>query len=141
MDTSSICHKGIVKKISGNRLFVEIERHTACSGCHAKGACSAFNKRDEVIPISVAEPNLFKVGEIVQLSIKRSLGAKAVVIAYLCPFLVLITGLFLTYYFTKNELLSVGVAFGATVLYYLFIKKIDSRLQKQFSFFVSKIHE
>jgi positive regulator of sigma E activity len=80
------------------------------------------------------------VGEIVQVNMKQSLGNKAVVIAYLCPFIVLAAGLFLTYYLTKNELISVGVAFAATVLYFLGIKKIDKRLKKHFAFFASKIN-
>jgi len=63
------------------------------------------------------------------------------VLAYLCPFLALALGLFLTYFITKNELLSIGVGFAATALYFLFIKKIDNKLQKKFSFVVSKLNE
>jgi sigma-E factor negative regulatory protein RseC len=79
------------------------------------------------------------VGELVQVTLKKSLGAKAVVIAYLFPFMALSLGLFGTYYLTKNELLSVGVSFVATALYFLFIKKIDHRLKKHFTFFATKI--
>jgi sigma-E factor negative regulatory protein RseC len=137
----NICHQGIVKEITDNTLFVEIERSAACATCQAKSACMASNKRDEIIPVPTNEPDAFRVGEVVRVHLKKSMGAKAVVIAYLCPFLVLTIGLFATYYFTKNELLSIGVAFGATTLYFLFIKKIESRLKKHFTFSVSKINE
>ncbi|MCL2435612.1 MAG: SoxR reducing system RseC family protein [Lentimicrobiaceae bacterium] len=139
MSATGICHQGTVKEIKGNVLFVEIERSAACASCHAKGACLASQRKDEIIPIATNEPDEFQVGETVQVNLKKSMGAKAVVIAYLCPFLALILGLFGTYYFTKNELLSIGVAFAATALYFLFVKKIDERLKKHFTFFVSKI--
>jgi len=141
MDTPNICHQGTIKEITGNTLFVEIERSAACATCQAKSACLAPNKRDEIIPVPTNEPNAFQVGEVVRVNLKKSMGAKAIVIAYLCPFLVLTIGLFATYYFTKNELLSIGVAFGATALYFLFIKKIDNRLKKHFTFSASKINE
>ncbi|MCL2290363.1 MAG: SoxR reducing system RseC family protein [Bacteroidetes bacterium] len=137
----NICHKGTVKEIAGNTLFVEIERSAACATCQAKSACLTSNKRDEIIPVPTHEPDAFHVGEAVNIHLKKSMGAKAIVIAYLCPFLMLTVGLFVTYYFTKNELLSIGVAFGATTLYFLFIKKIENRLRKHFTFSVSKINE
>jgi len=139
MNTSNICQQGTIKEIKDNTLFVEIERSAACSACHAKSACLTSQKKDEIIPIPTNEPEEFQVGEVVQVNLKKSMGAKAILIAYLCPFLVMILGLFVTYYFTKNELLSIGVAFGATALYFLFIKKMENRLKKHFTFFVSKI--
>ena len=139
MNSTGICHQGTVKEIKDHVLFVEIERSAACASCHAKGACLASQRKNEIIPILTNEPNEFQVGELVQVNLKKSMGAKAVIIAYLCPFLVLILGLFGTYYFTKNELLSIGIAFAATAIYFLFIKKIDDKLKKHFTFFVSKI--
>jgi len=141
MNAPTLCHQGIVKEITGNTLFVKIERRSACATCHAKGVCLSADKKDEIITVTTNEPELFQVNEIVQLTLKKSLGAKAVVLAYLCPFLALALGLFVTYYFTKKELLSVGVAFVTTTLYFLFIKKMDSKLKKQFSFVVSKMNE
>ncbi|MCL2168231.1 MAG: SoxR reducing system RseC family protein [Lentimicrobiaceae bacterium] len=139
MNEPLICHQGIVKKITDSTLFVEIERSSACAACHAKNICISSEKKDEIIPVSVSNPNEFTIGELVQVNMKKSLSTKAVMIAYLFPFIALVAGLFITYYFTKNELLSIGVAFAATALYFLFIKKIDKKLTKQFSFFVSKI--
>jgi sigma-E factor negative regulatory protein RseC len=136
-----ICQKGTIKEIKGNILFVEIERKTACAACHAKSVCIPFVKKDEVIPIPIKQPEIFCVGEIVQLSLKQSLGMRAVIIAYLFPFVVLSLGLFLIYYITKNELLSVGVAFMVTSLYYLLLKKIDNKLKKHFTFSVSKTNK
>ena len=136
-----ICQQGKVKEIKNNILFIEIERHTACASCHAKTMCIPFDKKNEVISIPVTHPDGFQVGENIQLTLKQSMGTKAVIIAYLCPFLILSSGLFLIYYFTKNELLSVGVAFAATTLYFILLKRIDSRMKKRFTFMVNKNHE
>jgi sigma-E factor negative regulatory protein RseC len=141
METSNICHQGKVKEIRDHFLFVEIERSAACASCHAKSACFASQRKNEIVPIFTDEANTYQIDEIVQVSFKKSIGAKAIVIAYLCPFLVLSMGLFLTYYLTKNELLSICVSFVATALYFLLIKKMDNKLKKQFTFSVSKIIE
>jgi len=141
MSVSDICHQGTVKEIKEKVLYVEIERHTACAACHAQSVCLTFSKKDEIIPVPTNEPENFKVGERVHVNLKQSLGTKAVVIAYLFPFLVLAIGLFVTYYFTKNELLSIVVSFSATALYFFMIKKMDKRLKKEFSFFANKINE
>ena len=141
MSNTGICHQGVIKEIKENVLFVEVERLAACASCHAKTVCLAFTKKEEIIPVPTNQPEIFQVGERVQVNLKQSLGNKAVVIAYLIPFLVLTIGLFVPYYFTKNELLSIGVAFVATTLYFLFIKKMDKKLKKQFSFFATKISE
>ena len=139
MNGSSICHQGIVKEIKNNTLFVEIERRAACASCHAKSVCISFEKKDEMLSVNVNNPEAFQLDEAVQVVLKKSMGAKAVVIAYLCPFLVLSLGLFITHYFTKNELLSVCVTFVATTLYFLFIKTMDNKLKKHFSFSINKI--
>ena len=141
MSETAICHQGIVKEITNNVLFVEIERRSACASCHAKGVCGSFDKKEEVIAIPTHEPEAYQVGEQVQVNLEKSLGAKAVVLAYFCPFLALALGLFVTYYFTRNELLSIGVSFAATTIYFLFIKKIDNKLKRHFSFVVSKISQ
>lgn len=139
MSVSHICHQGVIKEIKDQTLYVEVERLAACASCHAKTVCLSFSKKDEIIPVTTNEPEAFEVGERVQIQLKKSLGAKAVVIAYLFPFLVLALGLFVTYYFTRNELFSIGISFVATALYFIFIKKLDNKLKKQFSFFASKV--
>jgi sigma-E factor negative regulatory protein RseC len=141
MNEAAICHQGIVKEITENMLYVEVERRAACAGCHAKSMCMTSEKKEEIISIFTNNPNEYQVGELVQVKLKQSLGAKAVVIAYLFPLLTLAFGLFVTYYFTKNDLFSVGVSFAATALYFLFIKKMDKRLNRHFTFVVSKINE
>jgi sigma-E factor negative regulatory protein RseC len=141
MNESAICHQGVVKEITDNTLYVEIERRAACASCHAKSVCLSSEKRDEIIQVFTNNAGAFQVGEVVQVKLEKSLGAKAVVIAYLFPFLALALGLFITYYFTKNELLSIGISFAATALYFLFIKKMDSRFKKHFTFVVSKTEE
>jgi len=141
MKSSNICQQGTIKNILGNTLFVEIKRHAACSGCQAKSFCPSSEKKEEIFPVPTKEPQLFQIGEEVQLTLKKSLGNKAVIIAYLFPFIVLTTGLFITYHFTKNDLISIGIAFVATTLYYLFLKKIDKKIEKHFSFSVNKIKE
>lgn len=139
MNAPLICNQGEVKKIEGSILFVEIERHAACAGCQSKHVCFGSERRNELIEVLTPDSREFQIGEKVEVSIRKSLGVKAILIAYLLPFLILAISLFTSYYFTKKELLSIGIAFILTALYYLLIKIIDKKLQKQFTFTVNKL--
>ncbi|MEG2069795.1 MAG: SoxR reducing system RseC family protein [Bacteroidales bacterium] len=133
-----ICKEGIVRKINPNDVTVEIIVSSACGGCNAKALCMMSEQKNELIMAKNLGNETFEIGETVSISMRESLGKKAVLIGYLFPFLVLIIGLFSTYYFSRNELLSIGIGIGLTVLYYLIIRLLNKKIDKQFIFYVSK---
>ena len=49
--THNIEHEGIVVSISDRKIVVKIMAQSACSGCHAKGACSAADLLDKLVDI------------------------------------------------------------------------------------------
>jgi hypothetical protein len=44
-------HSGIIENINGSNIRVQIIQESACSGCHAKGACSAADLKDKYIDV------------------------------------------------------------------------------------------
>ena len=138
-DHNQVCSQAVVKEVQDTYIIAEIVVQSACAACHAKGACGVSERKQEKLKIDLPNPEIFAVGEVVSVEMKQNLGMKAVVIAYLFPFIVLALGLFVTYALTKQELISVGVSFGLTAIYYFIISKLKDKFEKEFVFTVKKI--
>ena len=138
-DHNQVCSQAVVKEVQDTYIIAEIVVQSACAACHAKGACGVSERKQEKLKIDLPNPEIFTVGEVVSVEMKQTLGMKAVVIAYLFPFIVLALGLFVTYALTKQELISVGVSFGLTAIYYFIISKLKDKFEKEFVFSIKKM--
>lgn len=135
---NTICKEGIIRKIEGDEITVEITKSSACAQCHAKAICLPSNEQHDCITAKNIYNEKFEIGEVVTLTLRTSLGVKAVIIGYLIPFIVLMTTLLICYAITKNELISVLVSLLCTALYYLTLKFRNKKLEEKFAFFVHK---
>lgn len=75
-------------------------------------------------------------GEHVTISLKKSLGYRALFLGYLLPFLVLLTTLIITLAVTGNESLSALAAITTTVLYYYILYKNRELIKTSFRFYI-----
>lgn len=139
MTEDTICKEGIVRAIHGDQIEVEITISSACSECHAKSICiPSDHKRETVLAQSLYNEH-FEVGDKVHLVLKGSAGGKAVVLAYLLPFIVLMVALFGTYAITKSELAGVIVSVVFVVIYYIILKTQNKKIEQNFHFFVKRM--
>lgn len=139
MTENTICKEGIVRAIHGDQIEVEITISSACSECHAKSICiPSDHKRETVLAQSLYNEH-FEVGDKVHLVLKGSAGGKAVVLAYLLPFIVLMVALFGTYAITKSELAGVIVSVVFVVIYYIILKTQNKKIEQNFQFFVKRM--
>lgn len=141
MTEDTICKEGIVRAVNGDNIEVEIIVSSACSECHAKSICIPTDHRRETVTAQSLYGEQFKPGEKVQLVFKGSAGNKAVVLAYLLPFLILMIALFGTYAITKNELAGVIVSIAFVVIYYIVLKTQNKKIEQKFQFFVKRMPE
>lgn len=139
IEEHSICKEGIVHGIDGNNIEVEITISSACSECHAKSICMPSDHKQEFITATPLYGETFQVGERVALVLKNRAGQKAVILAYLIPFIVLMATLLISYAIFKNELVSVLVSIGFVALYYLILKRYRKKIDESFTFFVKKL--
>lgn len=125
-------HMGIIHAVHGRNIQVKILQVSACSGCHAKGACSSADMDEKFVDVD-AEGRKFEVGETVTLYGQASMGYLAVFLAFVLPFLLILAVLFLVGQFTSNEIVSGALGLGILIPYYiilsLFNKKLKSRLK------------
>lgn len=83
-------HSGVVKSVDSGRVFVEITSQSACGWCSARSACGMSEAARKVIEVRTPDAAQYAPGERVVVAVTRHMGATAVVLAYVVPFLVLI---------------------------------------------------
>ncbi len=135
-----IRHSGEVVATEGDRVRVRIVQASACSACRAKGFCASAEAQDKLIDCT-AEGETFQTGEQVEVLVQERLGMKAVMLAYVLPFVVIIVTLsFLTYYI-HNEAVTGIVALAAAACYFLVLGFASRKLKKVFTFKVIHLNQ
>ena len=164
-----IKHDGIIIALNEDgTALVRIVQTSACAACKAKAMCaSAESAEKEMTAVLLSDngrpmgygvldadkPLLeYKVGDTVEVMVQQKMGWKAVVLAYLLPFFVMLAVMFI-----GNGLLAMGdgatgllgdeakreavlgtVALCAMAVYYLVLGMFKDKLQKEFSFTARK---
>ena len=133
-----ISHTGTIKSINNQHLIVKIISETACTSCHAKGACSSAEQAEKEIQVSTTEGK-YIVGEQVLVVTSAGQGYTALFYAYLLPLLLLVTGLIVLLSITKNEATSAIGAIICLAPYYSLLWLFRHKIQDSFHFTVQKI--
>ena len=157
-----IKHDGIIIALNEDgTALVRIVQTSACAACKAKVMCaSAESAEKEMTVVLLGEEAMrregerrgFAVGDTVEVMVQQKMGWKAVVLAYLLPFFVMLAVMFI-----GNGLMAMGdgatgllgdeakreavlgtVALCAMALYYLILGMFKDKLQKEFSFTARK---
>lgn len=130
-------HAGVIHQIDGRHIRVQILQESACSGCHAKGACSAADMKDKFVDIE-SDGSDYKVGEQVTLYGQSSMGLFAVLLAFVIPFLIILLTLFILKNYIDNEAISGSIALGTLLPYFLILSFFNSRLKSKLKFQIKK---
>ena len=176
-----IKHDGIIIALNEDgTALVRIVQTSACAACKAKAMCASAESAEKEMTVVLLnqEPRTknqdasattdqtkvtslgsllltleaYKVGDTVEVMVQQKMGWKAVVLAYLLPFFVMLAVMFI-----GNGLLAMGdgeigllgdeakreavlgtVALCAMALYYLVLGMFKDKLQKEFSFTARK---
>lgn len=133
-----IQHKGIIKNITGSKLMVSIISQSACSACHANGACSVADIKEKEIEVNSASAK-FRQGQEVVVFMKESAGFKAVFFGYILPLIVIVAALVAVQSATNNESLAGLVALASLIPYYITLYFFRQHLKKIFKFEIEEI--
>lgn len=133
-----ITHEGIIEEINGDRITVRILQESACSSCHARGACMASDSKEKLIDIKDSS-GMFSVREQVVIEGKESIGYKAIFWAFLLPLIILIATLVLTTsYWHFSEIDAAVSALIALTPYYLLLYLLRNNMARTFQFSIKK---
>lgn len=133
-----IRHTGRVMSINGELAHVEITQLSACSACKARSMCMSAESQQKEMDVVMLEP--LKVGDEVEVEVRERLAWKAVLLAYILPFAVML-GIIVVLDFVTNwsEAVVGTLSLCGIALYYIVLSFFKGRLQKQFTFTGRKI--
>ena len=134
---SEIRHKGFVKTVNGDRMIVTIVNQSACSTCHAKGACTVSDYQDKEIEINEFSGN-YQPGQEVTVVFKESKGFGALLWGYVLPFLVVLITLIVVLEITDDELKAGLISLAVLIPYYTTLYFLRHHLKKIFKFEVEE---
>ena len=93
---------------------------------------------DKTLAIPSAQASYFEKGETVEVVTEQAMGIKAVVWAYVLPFLSVMIALLVLLQAGAGELVSRLTALGILALYYCVLYLLRHRLEKEITFKVRK---
>ncbi|WP_422083298.1 SoxR reducing system RseC family protein [Ulvibacterium sp.] len=85
-------HFGTISRIERNSLTVSLDENVHCGSCRAKGTCGIADSKEVVVSDSKGS---FALNEPVAVVLKKETGLKAVFWAYLFPFVLVISTLWI----------------------------------------------
>ena len=111
-------------------MRVKILQSSACSSCSAKSHCNVSETKEKIIDIHDKESaDCCSVGQQVMVCGTTSMGMKAVLLAFVLPFLILLFALFLSMELTNDEALSALVSLSTLIPYYLAIYLLRNKIR------------
>ncbi|TVQ92469.1 MAG: Fis family transcriptional regulator [Bacteroidetes bacterium] len=133
----NIEHPGIINRIEGNRIWVSIQPQSACGNCHSKSYCGMAEVAEKIVEVQPPSADReFETGQHVMISLKRSLGYRALFLGYLLPFLILIISLIILLSVTENETISALTSILLMVPYYLILYINRDKIKASFRFYI-----
>lgn len=131
-------HEGIVEQINGNHITVRILQQSACSACHAKGACMAADSKEKLVDVNDYSGQ-FRLHERVIIQGKESMGYKAVLWAFVIPLIILVAMVVLaTSVWHFGEIQAAITAILALTPYYLLLFLLRNKMANSFQFTIKK---
>ncbi|MBN1463349.1 MAG: SoxR reducing system RseC family protein [Paludibacteraceae bacterium] len=129
-------HLGVITMLTNGKAIVRIVQNSACSACHAKGACSAADTAEKNIEVMLTEGQSFQIGQQVIITGRSVLGFAAAVYAYLIPFVLLFATLLVVFEYTHSEQIAALASIGSVVFYYFVLYFFKNKLSKKFTFYI-----
>lgn len=136
--TKTVRHDGEIISITPKVVTVKIESSSLCAACHAKGACTAADKAEKIIEAVNIYNLKLEVGERVSVTMKRSLGIRAVVISYVVPLFILLFLLLTLHVLQLGELWTGLISLVGVGLYYLGLFLFKKQIASDFVFTIDK---
>ena len=123
--------------INGSSAHVQITQTSACSACKARTMCMSSESQRKEMDALMLEP--MKIGDHVEVEVRERLAWKAILLAYIMPFLVMMAVIAILDFTTSLSEAVIGtLSLCAIALYYLCLSFFKHRLRTQFSFTARK---
>jgi positive regulator of sigma E activity len=123
--------------VTSDSIIVNIVSQSACSSCHAQGACSVADFQDKEIEITHFSKQ-YRPGQEVTVVFLQSQGYTAIFWSYFLPFILVFATLIIGVSVTNNELIGGLLALAILIPYYITLYFFRHLLKKVFKFEVEE---
>lgn len=137
--SKNITHDGVVIKVDGEEVHVQIVQHSACSGCHARGACTASDSKDKII-IAQSGGVSYSIGDRVMLIGSNSMAWSALAYAFVLPMVLSLCLLFVVSNWV-GEAMACLCVLAMLGVYYFVLFLLRNKLATKFVFTLRPIAE
>lgn len=133
----AIEHTGFIEEISEKGIRVRFVSESACTSCHAKGACSAADMKDKEILVE-SDGQTYNTGQAVKIIMSQSQGNQAVLLGYVYPLLAFVFALLVLNTIGMEELKAGLISLAVLIPYYLVLIFFKDKINKRFNFSIRK---
>ena len=134
-----IQHSGTVLRVVGKTVFVRITSRSACGSCAARAACGLAEATEKVIEVETPSAANYQTGDEVLVGVRKHIGGKAVLLAYVGALVVLLATLIGATLLGVNEGLAVVITLGAVALYYGLLRLLRRQIENTIQFTITQI--
>lgn len=136
---ATIEHSGVVERTDGAVVRVRFVAGSACASCRAREACGMGESQEKIVDVATPEAASFAAGDPVTVSVSRNAGLRAVFVAYVGAFVVLVASIVAALeLFGWQEGAAVLAGLLALTLYYLALWLFRGRIERNIHFTITK---
>lgn len=137
LSTNKVQHEGVVKSLSKETIDILIVSHSACTECHARGACGMADRKEKVITAQ-RPPEEVKAGDPVIVYATTHQAFYSVILAYLVPSLLLVAAVFFLEKWGIAELNAAIAALMLLIAYFFLLYFLRHKISQKIKFTVKK---
>lgn len=131
---SDIKHDALVSKVEGNIVYATIVSKSACLHCQMKGACNLADCQDKTVEIRVDNPQYFKSGDKILVTLSQDFAFLAVLYGYILPLILMLLTIGICKYLNISELSSGICSLIILIPYYLILFWFKKYFSKKIQF-------
>ena len=132
--SNKIKHSGVVENIVGDCVSVRIVQTSACAACKVASHCNAAESKEKLVDVRCANSAAYKKGQQVVVTASTEVAARALLLGFGLPFVVLVSVLFIVLQVSGNEALAALSGLAALLPYYVALYLCRNRIREQLSF-------
>lgn len=136
--SEDIAHNGTIVCIGPKITKVLIISESACGSCGASGFCSAAEARRKEIEVPTDHLANYSVGEEVEVLLKKSMGNRAVWLAYVFPLVVLMILIVSLLRLGAGEIVAALGGVAGIAVYYFIIYLFKDRIARDYVFYIRR---
>ncbi len=136
-----VVHRGVVREVGEQMVVVGIEAVGACEGCKVQGLCGLSGESEKEVAVWDKDASVYREGDEVIVGIGTAMALKAVLWAYIVPFLLMLAVLLILDELGFSELVQGVSTLGAVAVYYVGLWFFRKKLERDIVFKIRKAND